>query len=84
MPTANYDASILTKRKRATALFTFYSANNASVNAGTSVRREQPDTQLGEVVCQRNDTKANTNPTGSCPCTTAVVKNTGGDNGNNF
>ena len=84
MPTANYDASILTKRKRAIALFTFYNTNNASVNAGTSVRREQPDTQLGEVVTQRHTTRANTNPTGSCPCTTAVVRNAGGDNGNNF
>ena len=84
MPTVNYDASILTKRKRANTLFNFYTTNNAAVNAGTSVRREQPDTQLGEVVTQRHDTKANTNPTGSCPCTTATNNNPGGDSSRNF
>lgn len=83
MPTAVYDASLVTRRKRAIALNTFYTANNAAVNAGQSVRREQPDTQLNEVVSQRRETTANTNPTASCPCTDAVGNTPGGGNGNN-
>ena len=83
MPTVNYDSSILTKRRRGVALASFYRTNNAAVAAGTSVRREQPDTQLQEVLAQRFETTANTNPTGACPCSIPVLKNTGGDNGNN-
>lgn len=85
MPTTNYDASLLTQRKRSLALYTFYTQNNAAVNAGTSVRREQPDTQLATVVTQRRETAANTNPTGAngCPCSTAVDNNEGGNNSKN-
>jgi hypothetical protein len=84
MPTVNYDASILTKRRRNYALFTFNRLNNAAVNAGTSVRREQPDTQLQEVLAQRSEVSANTNPTSQCPCTTPTLSNTGGNNSNNI
>jgi hypothetical protein len=83
MPTANYDSSILTKRKRSYTLFSFNKTNNAAIAAGTSVRREQPDTQLQEVVTQRFEASANTNPTGNCPCSIAVLSNTGGANSNN-
>ena len=83
MPTANYDSSILTKRKRSYTLFSFNKTNNAAIAAGTSVRREQPDTQLQEVVTQRFESSANTNPNGACACSSAVLSNTGGANSNN-
>jgi len=83
MPTANHDASILTKRRRNYALFTFNRLNSAAVNAGTSIRREQPDTQLQEVLAQRFEVSANTNPTASCPCDAATAPNTGGGNTKN-
>lgn len=81
--TRNYDASLLTQRKRSLALYTFNRLNSAAVNAGQSVRREQPDTQLAEVVTQRHEVAANTNPSDACPCSTAVDANSGGDNSNN-
>jgi len=83
MPTTNYDSSLLTKRRRAVALNTFYTFNNASIATGASVRREQPDTQLSEVTTQRHETKANTNPSNPCPCSTATTVNLGGANGKN-
>jgi hypothetical protein len=73
MPTANYDASRVTQRNRAIALYTGYAANNVAVNAGQSVRREQPDSQLSEVVAQRNTTKAYSTPNAGCPCTQEVT-----------
>jgi len=86
MPTAVYDASLVTRRARNNTLVTWYFANNAAVNSGTSVRREQPDTQLQQIVTFRNETTANTNPgsstTNPCPCTTAVQTNPGGNNSN--
>jgi hypothetical protein len=84
MPTANHDSSILTERKRSRALYTFNRLNNTAINAGLSVRREQPSGQLGEVVTQRHEAKANTNPTDDCPCSTAVNPNPGGNNGANI
>jgi len=83
MPTVNYDSSILTKRKRSYTLYTGNKANNAAIVAGTSVRRDQPDTQLQEVRTQRFESSANTNPTGECACSTAVLSNTGGGNSSN-
>ncbi len=85
MPTTVYDASLVTRRARNNALYTFYLNNNAAVNAGLSVRREQPDTQLQTIVAERKETSANTNPgpVGTCPCTVAVNDNRGGNMGNN-
>jgi hypothetical protein len=84
MPTANYDSSLLTERRRSRALYTFNRLNNAAVAAGTSVRREQPNTQLGEVVTQRHEVKANVNPNSDCPCSVAVDRNPGGNNSVNI
>lgn len=84
MPTANHDSSILTERRRSRALYTFNRLNNASIAAGRSVRREQPSGQLAEVVTQRHEVNANTNPTGDCPCSTAVNPNPGGNNSANI
>jgi hypothetical protein len=81
MPTANYDASRVTQRKRAVALYSGYAANNTAVNAGQSVRREQPDTQLAEIVAFRNTTKAYSTPaagTGGgdvCACSAEIGVN---------
>lgn len=69
MSTRNYDSSFLTERRRAIALNTFKNAMEAGVAAGTTVRREQPSTQLSEVVTDRKLATAFTNPTDSCPCT---------------
>ena len=83
MGTANYDASRVTERNRATALYTFSRLNNAAVNSGLSVRREQPDTQLGQVLAQRNTSKAYFTSDTSCPCSQEVTVGSGGNNGNN-
>ncbi|NBR26264.1 MAG: hypothetical protein EBU08_21260 [Micrococcales bacterium] len=85
MPTTVYDASLVTRRMRNNALYTFYVNNNAAVNAGVSVRREQPDTQLQTIVSQRRETAGNTNPgpVGTCPCTKSVDDNRGGNVSNN-
>ena len=84
MPTANYDASLLSKRRRAAALVTFYNDTNTATQNGVTVRREQPDCQLGEVLTQRTETKINTNPsTEVCSCTTVEQKTPGGANSNN-
>lgn len=83
MPTTVYDASLLTQRKRNYAIYTFNRLNSAAVNAGTSIRREQPDTQLQTIVTYRHQVSANTDPTAACPCAVAVDKNTGGDVSNN-
>jgi len=88
MPTTNYDASLRSRQKRAIALVTFKNQTTSSVNAGTSVRREQPDTQLGEILTQRHETQVNTNPSSTgetCACTIPpAVNNPGGDNSNNI
>jgi len=83
MPTGNFDSSLLTQRKRNFALFTYNRINNAAVNAGLSVRREQPDTQLETVVTYRHQVSANTNPIAECPCSQPVNDNRGGNMANN-
>jgi hypothetical protein len=83
MPTANYDSSLLTQRRRNYAIYTWNRLNNAAVAAGTSVRREQPDMQLQTVVTYRHEVAANKAPEAECPCATAVDRNAGGDNSAN-
>jgi hypothetical protein len=83
MPTANYDSSLLTQRRRNYAIYTWNRINSAAVNAGLSVRREQPDTQLETVVTYRHQVSANTNPAAACPCSESVNRNSGGDMSNN-
>jgi hypothetical protein len=83
MPTANYDSSLLTQRRRNYAIYTWNRINSAAVNVGASVRREQPDTQLQTVVTYRHQVSANTNPTAACPCAESVDRNSGGDMANN-
>ncbi len=53
MPTAVYDASLVTFRARAKALYGFNAANTAAVNTGASVKREQPTLQSAEVLLVR-------------------------------
>ena len=79
MPTANYDSSLLTQRKRNYTIYTWNRLNNQAVANGTSVRREQPDTQLATVVTYRNQVSANTLPAAECPCAVAVDRNPGGN-----
>jgi hypothetical protein len=86
MGTANYDASRVTQRKRAVTMYSWNAANNAAITAGTSVRREQPDSQLGELVTYRKITKAYSSPAvvGACPCSVEVLNfPSGGDNSAN-
>ena len=61
MPTAVFDASYLTLRKRAKTLYAYNAANTAAVNAGASILREQPTTQMAEVIVVRRQ--------GGCFCT---------------
>jgi hypothetical protein len=83
MPTAVYDSSLLTQRRRNYALYTYNRLNNAAVTAGTSIRREQPDMQLQTVVTYRHEVSANTAPAAACPCAVAVDRNAGGNNSAN-
>jgi hypothetical protein len=55
MPTANTDASVLTKAKRDMALYSWKAQQTAQVNAGgTNVLAEQSSYQSGQIVTQRN------------------------------
>ena len=63
MPPANRDSSELTRKRREMALYAYASANTSAVNAGTSVRREQPTVQMAEVIVQRKQ--------GGCYCASA-------------
>ncbi len=85
MPTANYSCSLYTQRQRSNVLYNANKARQAAVNAGTSILREQPDTQMYEVVIQRNETQGNSGPvSGSgCDCNTPVQSNPGGNNSMN-
>ena len=91
MPTANYDASRVTQRLRSVALSTYAANNQADVNAGRSVRREQPDSQLAETLAHRNMSKAYYTPTvtstGTLSCETCsadvIVYPSGGNNSRN-
>lgn len=53
MPTAVYDASYITFRNRSKALYAYNQAIKAAQNAGTSVRTEQPSSQMAEVILTR-------------------------------
>jgi len=85
MGTANYDASRITQRKRAVTMSSWNATNKAAVNAGTSVRREQPDTQLGELLAYRNISKAYSTPAtlGACPCSVEDLEFPSGGNVSN-
>ena len=55
MSTTVRDASLITKKNRDIALYAWKNQQNTYVNAGnTSVLAEQPNTQSGQVVTQRN------------------------------
>jgi hypothetical protein len=78
MGTGNYDVSRVVQRKRTAVLNSFYTTNNTAVNAGNSVLREQPGTQLNDVVVNRNISKGFYTPTGACPCSQDYFINGGG------
>lgn len=84
MPTANYDSSLLTQRRRNFVLYTWNKNNNAAVNAGTSVRREQPNTQLQTVVTYRHQALANNTSADGCQCDAPTNTNEGGNNSQNW
>lgn len=85
MPTANYDFSVYVQRQRNNAQYNANKNREAAVNAGTSVLREQPDTQLYAVVLERYQTQGNSGPVGGagCDCSVPVQTNPGGNNSNN-
>lgn len=85
MPTANYSCSLYTQRQRNSALYNANKLRESAVNAGTSVLREQPSTQLNEVVIQRHETRGNSGPVNGsgCDCSVPVQSNPGGDNSAN-
>jgi hypothetical protein len=86
MGTANRDASRVTQRKRAVTMYSWNAANHTAIEAGQSVRREQPNTQLGELLAYRNTTRAYRTPdsVGACPCSVEeLVSPSGGTNANN-
>jgi hypothetical protein len=61
MPTAVYDASLITFRKRAGVLASYYSGLQAASNSGVgTVRTEQPTLQSGEIITTRRQ--------GACIC----------------
>lgn len=79
MPVANRDSSELTRARRAMALYSF--ANTIKNLNGSTVRREQPTTQISDVVvegrqgaCYCSNTSAGTyifggkGAGGSCGC----------------
>ncbi len=53
MPVANTDASQITKKNRDKALYAWFSANQTALNNGSSVLREQPNTQSGAIIAER-------------------------------
>jgi hypothetical protein len=61
MPTANHDASYLTRVKQNNTLRAFYTNLKAAQNAGTTVRVEQPSLQTEQVITSRRET-----PCGTC------------------
>jgi hypothetical protein len=81
MGTANRDASRVTQRKRAVTMYSWNAANHTAIEAGQSVRREQPNTQLGELLAYRNTTRAYSTPAvNACPCSQEVVVSPSGAN----
>ena len=53
MTVPNTDPTQITKKNRYKALYAFFSANQTAVNNGTSILREQPNTQISQVITQR-------------------------------
>lgn len=53
MPTGNYDSSYITQRRQAMALYAYNSSLQAAINAGRSVRSEQPTAQSATVIVER-------------------------------
>lgn len=60
MTLTNFDASLIAKKNQMKALYAWKSYNDASVNIGASVLKEQPTAQSGQVVVLRNQ--------GGCKC----------------
>ena len=83
MPTGNYDSSLITQRRRNYAIYTWNRLNKVAVNAGVSIRREQPDYQLQTVVTYRHQVAANKDAAAACPCAESVNDNAGGNMSNN-
>ena len=55
MSVSNRDASLITKKNRDQALYAYKNQINTAVNSGqTVVLAEQPNTQSGQIVTQRN------------------------------
>jgi len=68
MPTAVYDASWITRKNRDVALSSFKNQLTSAVNAGTSLLRAQPNTQMAEVNTQANLGCANACATSGTTC----------------
>lgn len=79
MPTAIFDASLITFRKRAGTLAAYKTALDAQNTTDNVVRREQPTFQSGEIITTRkqgkcicNDNNANNSfnrqTPGACGC----------------
>jgi hypothetical protein len=60
MTLTSFDASLIAKKNQMKALYAWKSYNDISVNNGTSVLKEQPTAQSGEIVVLRNQ--------GGCKC----------------
>jgi hypothetical protein len=84
MPTANYDASLLTRQRRDFTIFTWNKNNQVLVNQGQSILREQPNTQLATVVTYRHQALANNTAPGGCQCEATTLRNSGGDRSQNW
>jgi hypothetical protein len=67
MTLTNFDASQIAIKKRQKALFAWKSGNDSLVNAGRSVRIEQPSYQSGEDLAMRRQ--------GGCKCTADASAN---------
>ena len=79
MPTAIFDASLITFRKRSGTLAAYKTALDTQNTTNNVVRREQPTFQSGEIITTRkqgtcicNDNNANNNfnrqTPGACGC----------------
>lgn len=84
MPTANYDASLLTRQRRDFTIFTWNKNNQVLVNQGQSILREQPNTQLATVVTYRQQAWANNTAPDGCQCEATTLRNSGGNMSQNW
>ena len=84
MPTAVYDASLLTRQRRDFTIFTWNKNNQVLVNQGQSILREQPNTQLATVVTYRHQAWANNTSANGCQCDQPTVSNSGGARSQNW